>query len=452
MALEKLLADLKKGIVAPCYLLYGEEEYLINEALQQIIDLIIPQADRDFGLSFLDGQDMDIGSVIEDILTPSLLGSRKVVVVRNTTIFHSSENLSDLTTKLRSSIEDNPSRAAKYFLTFVKLAGFALEDLQQNGWRRISDEQWRKVVVGDAGEDREKWLPRVLEICANLGLTELSGADQTEQLGKILQDGLPGNNCLIFTAENVDKRKKIYKIIAQQGIVLNFKAVKGEAAQKEVLQKEIKKLLDQYHKKMTPAAWISLGKKTGFELRRSIMELEKLIFFIGSRSTIEDGDVEEVVGKTKEDSIFDLTAALSGKNQLAALKALKALLDQGLHHLMILTMIVREIRFLLQAKILINSGKLPKFTGSMEYGWFQKHILPSLNELAAAKDLPKDFLTSKHPFVVFNALRNCGRFTYPLLVDYLDDLLEIDRGLKSSAGNPQMLLENFLIKACTKAS
>ncbi|MEN6375245.1 MAG: DNA polymerase III subunit delta [Smithella sp.] len=452
MASEKWLADLKKGIVAPCYLLYGDEEYLINEALQQILDSIIPQEDRDFGLFFLDGQGIDIDSLIEHILTPSLLGSRKVVVVRDTTIFHSSENLSDLTQKVKANIDDNPSKAAKYFLTFLKLAGFALEDLQQNGWRRISDEQWRKVVVGDAGEDREKWLPRVLEICSNLGLTEMSGADKTGQLEKIFQNGLPEENCLIFTAENVDKRKKIYKLVAQQGIILHFNAVKGEAAQKEVLQKEIKKLLDRYQKKMTPAAWVSLGKKTGFELRRSIMELEKLIFFVGTRPTIEDGDVEEIVGKTKEDSIFDLTAALSGKNQLAALQALKALLDQGLHHLMILTMIVREIRSLLQAKILVNSGKLPKFNSSMEYNWFQKHLLPVLNELAVTNDLPKDFLTSKHPFVVFNALRNCGRFTYPLLVGYLDDLLEIDRGFKSSSGDPQMLLENFLIKACAKAS
>ncbi len=452
MAPEKWLADLKKGIVAPCYLLYGEEEYLINEALQQILDSIIPEEDRDFGLFYLDGQNIDFDSLIEHILTPSLLGSRKVVVVRNTTIFHSSETLSDLTQKVRSNIDDNPSKAAKYFLTFLKLAGFSLEDLHQNGWRRISDEQWRKVVVGDAGVDREKWLPRILEICSNLGITEMSGTDKTGQLEKIFQNGLPEENCLIFTAENVDKRKKIYKIITQHGIILHFNTAKGETAQKEVLQKEIKKLLDRYHKKMTPAAWVSLGKKTGFELRRSIMELEKLIFFVGSRPTIEDGDVEEIVGKTKEDSIFDLTAALSGKNQLAALQALKALLDQGLHHLMILTMIVREIRSLLQAKILVNSGKLPKFNSGMEYSWFQKHLLPVLNELAVTNDLPKDFLTSKHPFVVFNALRNCGRFTYPLLVGYLDDLLEMDRGFKSSAGDPQMLLENFLIKACAKAS
>ena len=452
MAAEKLLADLKKGVIAPCYLLYGDEEYLINETLQQILDLIIPLTDRDFGLFYLDGENTDVDSLIEYILTPSLLGGRKVVVVRNTTIFQSSENLADLVQKIRNNIDDNPSKAAKYFLTFLKLAGFSLEDLKDSGWRRISDVQWSKIIAGDAGEDREKWLPRILEICSNLGLAEISGMDKIERLEKIFQNGLPSGNCLIFTTETVDKRRKIYKMIAEQGIVLNFSIAKGEAAQKEVLQKQIQKLLERYKKKLSPAAWISLGKKTGFELRRSIMEMEKLIFFVGDRPLIEEVDVEEVVGKTKEDSIFDLTTALSEKNQLAALHALKALLDQGLHHLMILTMIVREIRFLLHAKILVNSGKLPKFSSSMEYGWFSKNIHPALSELAATKELPKDFLTGKHPFVIFNALRNCGRFSYPVLIGYLDDLLEIDRGFKSSARDPQLLLENFLIKACTKAS
>ncbi|PKN77459.1 MAG: DNA polymerase III subunit delta [Deltaproteobacteria bacterium HGW-Deltaproteobacteria-10] len=451
MASEKLLADLKKGVIAPCYLLYGEEEYLITETLQQIIDLIIPPNDRDFGLFYLDGENTDIDSLIEYILTPSLLGGRKVVVVRNTTIFQSSENLADLVQKIRDNIDDNSSKAAKYFLTFLKLAGFSLEDLRQNGWRRISDGQWSKVVAGDAGDDREKWLPRILEICSNLGIVEVSAIDKMERLETIFQNGLPSGNCLIFTAEAVDKRRKIYKMIAQQGIVLNFSIAKGEAAQKEVLQRQIQKLLERYKKKLSPAAWVGLGKKTGFELRRSIMEMEKLIFFVGDRPVIEEGDVEEVVGKTREDSIFDLTTALSEKNQLAALHALKALLDQGLHHLMILTMIVREIRFLLHAKILINTGKLPKFNSSMEYGWFSKNIHPALSELSATQELPKDFLTGKHPFVVFNALRNCGRFSYPVLIDYLDDLLEIDRGFKSSARDPQLLLENFLIKACAKA-
>jgi DNA polymerase-3 subunit delta len=448
--MEKIFANLKKGIIAPCYLLYGEEEYLINEALNKILDILVPESDRDFSLFYLDGENTDMDSLIEHILTPSLLGNRKVIVVKNTTIFHSRENLAKLIPKIRENIDENPAKAAKYFLTFLKIAGFALEDLQESGWQKITDEEWAKIVKGDAGEEREKWLPRILEIYSSSGLTGASGADRTERLGEIFKNGLPGGNCLIFTAEAVDKRGKLYKIISELGVVLYFGAARGEAAQKEILKKEAQKLLDGYGKKLSPAAWIALGKKTGFELRRSLTELEKLIFFVGDRGAVEEKDVEEVVGKTREDSIFDLTTALSEKNQLAALAALRALLDQGTHHLIILSMIVREIRLLLQARILVDSAKLPKFSSNMEYGSFQKNILPVLSGFADTMSMPKDFLTSKHPFVVYNALRNCSRFTYPRLINFLDELLDLDRSFKSSASSPQLLLEMFLIRACAK--
>ncbi len=448
--MEKIFSNLKKGIVAPCYLLYGEEEYLINETLNKILDLLVPVGNRDLSLFYLDGDNTDMDSLIGHLITPSLLGDRKVIVVKNTAIFHSRENLAKLIPKIRDNLDENPAKAVKYFLTFLNIAGFALEDLQDSGWQKITDEEWSKIIKGDAGEDREKWLPRILEIYASSGLTGVSDADQTNRLGEIFKNGLPGGNCLIFTAEDVDKRGKLYKIIAELGIVLYFGAVRGEAAQKESLKREAQKLLDDYGKKLSPTAWIALGKKTGFELRRSLTELEKLIFFVGERGTVEEKDVEEVVGKTSEDSIFDLTTALSEKNQLAALAALRSLLDQGTHHLMILTMIVREIRLLLQARILVDSGKLPKFNSSMEYGWFQNNIHPVLSGVADTISIPKDFLTNKHPFVIFNALRNCSRFTYPRLINFLEELLELDRSFKSSAASPQLLLEMFLIRACEK--
>ena len=94
----------------------------------------------------------------------------------------------------------------------------------------------------------------------------------------------PQGNCLIFTAEAVDKRKKLYKIIAEVGVVKYFSEVKKEDARKEILQKETQKLLDNCGKKISPAAWVALGRKTGFDFRRSISELEKLISFVGRQS------------------------------------------------------------------------------------------------------------------------------------------------------------------------
>ena len=113
-------------------------------------------------------------------------------------------------------------------------------------------------------------------------------------------------------------------------------------------------------------------------------------------------------------------------------------------------MIVKEIRFLLQARILVDSGKLPQLKNNMEYGWFQKVIYPVLGELNVSAVGRKDLIFSQHPFVIFNALRNCGRFSYPRLINFLDELLELDRSFKSSASSPQLLLEMFLIRACAK--
>jgi len=450
MTLEKVFADLGKGVLSPCYLLYGEEEYLITDALQKILDLILPQADRDFGLFFLDGDNADIDNLSDLILTPSLLSGRKVVVVRNTTIFHSRDNLAELISKIRANIDEQPAKAAKFFLAFLKIAGFTMEDLQGAGWKKITDEQWRKVVEGDAGDDRGKWLPRIIDICVAHGHSSASGVDKADKLAEVFAKGLPAGNCIILTADTVDKRKKIFKIISDAGVVIYFGQAKGEVAQKELLKNSARKLLESNGKNLTPAAWIALGKKTGFELRRSLAELEKLVFFVGDRVSVDEKDVEEVVGKTREDSIFDLTAALSEKNQLAALAALRALLDQGTHHLMILSMIVREIRLLLQARILVDLAKLPQFSNTMDYGWFSKNIHHKLTGLAATMALPKDFLINKHPFVIYNSIRNCSRFSYPVLIGYLDDLLNIDRAMKSSATAPQLLLENFLITACAK--
>jgi DNA polymerase-3 subunit delta len=453
MSLEKILADLKKGKVAPCYLLYGEEEYLISEAISKIIESILPQADRDFSLFNLDGESAGLDSISEYILTPSLLGGCKVVLVRNTTIFHSRDSLAELVSKIRENISDNQEKAAKYFITFLKLAGLALEDLLGAAWKNITDEQWGKIVEGDTGDDREKWLPRAVEVCISLGLTARKDTlDEADKFGEILKKGLPVGNCLILTSALVDKRKKIFKIISDQGIVLHFGEVKVTAAKEETLKTAVQELLNRYGKKMKPAAWIALGKKTGFELRRSMNELEKLIFFVGNKSIIEDTDVETAVGKTREDSIFELTAALSDKNQAAALSALKSLLDQGMHHLMILTMIIREMRLLLQAKIIINSGKLPAMRAGAEYGWYQNNVYPAMKNLSGSFKKREGLLPGQHPFVIYNALRNSRSFSYESLAGFLDDLLEIDRAFKTSARDPQLLLENFLMKACVKAS
>jgi DNA polymerase-3 subunit delta len=162
---------------------------------------------------------------------------------------------------------------------------------------------------------------------------------------------------------------------------------------------------------------------------------------------IEAADVEAVIGRTKEDTVFDLTGALTGRNLTAALRASRDLLDQGVPPLRIMAMITREIRFLLHAKLLIASGRLKGFSATMDYGRFQKSVYPSLKQGAGEKEEQVD-LVSQHPFVVYQALKNADRFTRAELAGYLEMLVRIDLALKSTGQEPRFLLERFLLSVC----
>jgi DNA polymerase-3 subunit delta len=294
---------------------------------------------------------------------------------------------------------------------------------------------------------RDKWLPRVLEICTATAFN-LSVAADAEEMEQVLRKTSSTGNCIIFTTQMIDERKKIFKAISETGTVIYFGKTRSAALQKDKLIKEAQHILQKSGKRMSPAAWIKLGKKTGWELRSSIMELEKLIYFVGDRKIIEEADVEKAVGTTSAESVFELTTAMSEKNPASALAALKRLLDQGEHHLMILTMLTREIRFLLQARILMDTKKLPPYRTGIDFGLFQKNIYPALSEMKAESNSTGDSIVSQHPFVIYNAWRHCGSFSGPNLINFLNELLKIDLAFKSSSAKPQILLENFLINTC----
>ena len=361
--LGTVLDDIKKGKTAPCYLICGDEEYLVNDALDKIVNLVLSGERNDFNLFYLNGEDEDIGGICNSILTPPLIPGRKVVVVRN------------------SQFED-------------KEAAKTLED--------------------------------------------------------VLRGGLPEGNCLILAADySVDRRKKLFKIVSDIGVVLSFSQVKGEKNRKKLLRDTTKEFLAEKGKKLTAGASLALEGMTGSNLRQFRGGLEKLVIYTGDRSLIEEKDVGAVVERAKEDSIFDLTSALAGKNLNRALLSLNDILDGGVHHLVILTMVYREVRLLLHAKIFLKSKSLSSFHPEMDYDRFQNSVYPEIKKLTGqsgekAGEKSGGF-ASQHPYVIYKALRNSGRFSYENLVEHLGALADADLILKTTGKNPRLVLEHLLI-------
>ncbi|OPY07786.1 MAG: DNA polymerase III subunit delta [Syntrophaceae bacterium PtaB.Bin095] len=448
-SLSKALLEIEKEQPAPCYLLYGDAEYEISDAFTKIIDALLSPEDQALNLFVLDGEDEDPERIGENLMTPPLLPGRKVVAVRRTQLFSSRKTLKDLVKRIREQLNGKPQQAAKTFMTFLSLAGWNLEDFKGDGWKAISDKDWQTTVEGDAGEERIKWLPQVVEACVDLGLKGRSATGGgTDHLEAILRGGLPAGNILLLTAESVDKRKKLFKTISELGRVLPFAVEKGEARQKNTLMDSARELLAARGKRMSSGAWEVLGRKTGFQLRNSMAALEKLITYTGERKTIEVSDVEEVISRTREDKVFDLTAALAEKNLKGALSVLRSLREQGIHSLVILSMIVREMRLLLHARQLRNEGALPGYQPRMDYGRFQKSIYPTVKGWAGQAGDVHIELADSHPYVVFNILRNSENFSEKRLKRHLEDLLAMDLAMKSTAKDADLMLERFLIDVC----
>lgn len=443
---KKILSDLKNGIVAPCYLLYGDEEYLIRSALRDILDILLPGGDRDLTLLQMDGENEDVGRICEELLTPSLIPGRKVVVLRNTQLLYSRRSIPDLMLKVRETMEQNPALAADRFLVFIRSAGWTINDLKDGNWKRIPEEDWNRLT-GEAVGERDRWLPKIIDICLQQGFDAKRAPGEEEEVGRILSEGLPEGHCLVMTADLVDRRKKLFKIVSEKGVLLGFHRARSEVKQKGQFYEQAKEFLREQRKEIEPAALLALGRKTGFNLPRAMLELEKLTAYAGDQSRIEEEDVENATGKTREETVFSLTASLMEKDPGNAIAVLHGLLGQGVHYLVILSMIIREYRFLLHAKAIVSSGRIPQSAGKMDFASFQKSVLPTFKELSSDEGRKLELLT-QHPYVIYNAFRFSERFSMDVLIRNLEHLLEADGALKTTGLEPQTVMERLIIRIC----
>ena len=78
----ELFASLARGTVAPVYLIYGEEDLLVEEALDAILRAALEGGDRTFNLDVLGGGETDGREIAARASSFPMAGGRRVVVVR----------------------------------------------------------------------------------------------------------------------------------------------------------------------------------------------------------------------------------------------------------------------------------------------------------------------------------------------------------------------------------
>lgn len=79
---EELERAIDKGETAPLYFIYGEEEFLLERAVQRLLGKLVAPDFRDFNFSQYFGKECRAGQVIEDAMTLPMFAERRVIHVK----------------------------------------------------------------------------------------------------------------------------------------------------------------------------------------------------------------------------------------------------------------------------------------------------------------------------------------------------------------------------------
>lgn len=156
---------------------------------------------------------------------------------------------------------------------------------------------------------------------------------------------------VIFVANELDKRRKIAKLLLEKCTTVEFAEFKDD----EMVAWAKSKLKD-LNSQADDRALRHLVGLVGNNARRLINELEKLSVAALPDALITIDLVESLVPNSREISNFDLTDSLLAKNKTRALQILKKILDDGAEPLMLLGLIASNFRRLFMSKELMRNG------------------------------------------------------------------------------------------------
>ncbi len=186
---------------------------------------------------------------------------------------------------------------------------------------------------------------------------------------------------MIFVADELDKRKKLTKVLLSECAVVDFSAVKDAEARTwaRARLKELKTTADD----RTLGEIINV---VGTDLQTLSTELEKLAAAAISTGQITLEMVDQLTARSRELSNFDLGDQLVAGNRKQALQTLHRLLEDEVPPVMLLGLIAGNYHRLAVAKELLNRGKTDEVQRSI-YGPPAKRdaVMNTLRRSDAAK-------------------------------------------------------------------
>ena len=421
--LNDLLREISSGAPCPALLLFGERS-LCQQAAEQVSAALCAKGGT---VHTIDGDSEDHGSTLAKLRSFSLLGGRQVFRVNGSRLFLS-KNVAEAIWKkaVKAWEEGSPDKAARQLRAMLAAAG--LDNTDDPG--SLSEEQWKKCFSFAKPAGNLNWTGTLLDQM-DAAKSGPSSGDAGELLLTALGSGLPKNNSLLLLAEEVDKRKKLYKALSANFAVLDLSVDTGSSSQAKkeqegVLREQIGKTLKDVGKTLDKGVMEQLLERVGFHPAAAVMETEKLVLSVGNAARITLDDLNQMVGRTREEAVFELTEAVGKRNIEKAIFIAGRLQENGIHGLAVLATLRNYVRSLLLFRSLLEQEQY-RWRPGIAANVFQEQCLPLLK----ANQRWQNEL-SGHPFALYMKFKTAAAFPLPLLRHWLQLILSADRRLKGS--------------------
>ena len=156
---------------------------------------------------------------------------------------------------------------------------------------------------------------------------------------------------LIIIYKESSPNKELITAIKRVGIASNF-----NITDKAKLVLWINSKFRQSNKKITPEALFYLQSIVGSDLGRLFNEIEKIDIYTKGQKIIEKEAVMISIGGLESVNIFKVLDSIGDKDIKNSIEGLVKLNQGNLHHLSVFAMIYRQIKLILQTKLLLAGG------------------------------------------------------------------------------------------------
>ena len=188
-----------------------------------------------------------------------------------------------------------------------------------------------------------------------------------------------------------------------------------------------------------------LFERVGFHPVAVVMELRKVMLSIGDRRQITRDDLDALVGRTRQEALFELTGAITSRNLEQTLTIGSRLEENGVHPLAVVATLRNFVRGLLLCRTLQDQPRL-RFSPTMSAATFQQQYLPLLKECEPWK---KEF--SGHPYALYMQFKTAAGYSLNTLCQWMRLLLDAEIRLKGSSVDAALILQHLLLSMLAPA-